>query len=420
MPRRKKRRWGSCHPEKKGRGWRVRFREGGVRKWLPDVFQTEEEAQRAADILATHLRGNQHTGLLEQPKRCMVTLAELGDAFIEQRQIEGRDYLTDKSRWNKHVRPFFGRYLPQDVDDGLVMKFVRVKLNDDELSEGTVTRCVHLLSALYERLVKNRRETFVTQNPVRLLSREDRGTFKSRFDPRETPYIEDWQDVVRVIAVLTEPVRTAYAIGVYTGMRPGEILGLDWTDVRVKRSPPMIWVHQQVTRNKLKGRTKDKENREVPIQNLLVPILEAWRKEQGGRGLLFGPISERGGQPGHPAKYLSPNTLRGELSEALLACKLQDLTWYEATKHTFASHWLLRGRSIEHLAVILGHSDAETSRRYGHVRPDRMPESNFRVFEDVEVGGGQVGPRDGENGPQMAPVRTNSADCEVEKAELKQ
>jgi integrase len=418
MPRKKRRNWGGCNVEKVRRHWRVRFSEDGKRKRLPDLFETEALAQRAADIVSARLRGNRHTGILEQPKACQVTLAELGDAFIEQRQAEGRDYLNDRSRWKKHLKPAFGKYLPQEVDDGLVMKFVREKLNDDELSEGTVTRCVHLLSALYERLVKNRRETFVTQNPVRLLSREDRASFKSRFDPRETPYLEDWQDVVRLIAALEDPVKTAYAIGVYTGMRPGEILGLDWTDVRVKRSPPMIWVHQQVTRNKLKGRTKDREHREVLIQHLLVPILEAWRKEQGGRGLLFGPVSGRGGMPGHPAQYLSPNTLRSELSKALLACKLPDITWYEATKHTFASHWLLRGRSIEHLAVILGHSDAETSRRYGHVRPNRMPESNFRVFEEEDVA--RVGPRGGTNWPTTGHVRTDSADCEVEKAELKQ
>jgi hypothetical protein len=48
-----------------------------------------------------------------------------------------------------------------------------------------------------------------------------------------------------------------------------------------------------------------------------------------------------------------------------------------------------------------------------------MPAGNFRVFED-EMGLGQVGQREGENGPEMAQTRTNGADCEVEKAELYQ
>ncbi len=55
---------------------------------------------------------------------------------------------------------------------------------------------------------------------------------------------------------------------------------------------------------------------------------------------------------------------------ALRSCGLPRITCYEATKHTMASHWLMRERSIVKLATILGHSDAEVSRRYGHIRPD--------------------------------------------------
>ena len=58
------------------------------------------------------------------------------------------------------------------------------------------------------------------------------------------------------------------------------------------------------------------------------------------------------------------------LRKALETCGLAEMTWYEATKHTFASHWLMNGNSIEKLASILGHSDAEVTRRYGHLRTD--------------------------------------------------
>jgi len=32
------------------------------------------------------------------------------------------------------------------------------------------------------------------------------------------------------------------------------------------------------------------------------------------------------------------------------------MTWYNATRHTFASLWVMGGRSIEQLSLILGHS----------------------------------------------------------------
>ena len=37
------------------------------------------------------------------------------------------------------------------------------------------------------------------------------------------------------------------------------------------------------------------------------------------------------------------------------ACGLSPLTWYQATRHTFASQWVLNGGSIEKLKEIMGH-----------------------------------------------------------------
>ena len=46
------------------------------------------------------------------------------------------------------------------------------------------------------------------------------------------------------------------------------------------------------------------------------------------------------------------------------------LGWYEATRHTFASQWVLSGGSIEKLREILGHYSVIVTERYTHLRPD--------------------------------------------------
>jgi len=46
------------------------------------------------------------------------------------------------------------------------------------------------------------------------------------------------------------------------------------------------------------------------------------------------------------------------------------LGWYEATRHTFASQWVLEGGSIEVLKEILGHYSVVVTERYTHLRPD--------------------------------------------------
>ncbi len=39
----------------------------------------------------------------------------------------------------------------------------------------------------------------------------------------------------------------------------------------------------------------------------------------------------------------------------------------------------MNGGRIERLAIVLGHTDAEVTRRYGHLRVDLFPEEEFRA-----------------------------------------
>jgi hypothetical protein len=56
---------------------------------------------------------------------------------------------------------------------------------------------------------------------------------------------------------------------------------------------------------------------------------------------------------------------------------LPALSWYQSTRHTFASHWVLGGGSIERLRDIMGHSSVVTTERYAHLKPDLFRESAY-------------------------------------------
>lgn len=53
-----------------------------------------------------------------------------------------------------------------------------------------------------------------------------------------------------------------------------------------------------------------------------------------------------------------------------LGLERDGLGWYEATRHTFASHWVLNGGSIEKLKEVLGHYSVIVTERYAHLRLD--------------------------------------------------
>jgi len=102
------------------------------------------------------------------------------------------------------------------------------------------------------------------------------------------------------------------------------------------------------------------------------------RLATGGTGLLFRPrYTARGGRPGTPSAFTRPHTVWKHLRKALKKCNLASLTWYQATRHTFASQFVLGGFSIEKLSKIMGHASVTTTERYAHLRTDLFRESDF-------------------------------------------
>jgi integrase len=99
----------------------------------------------------------------------------------------------------------------------------------------------------------------------------------------------------------------------------------------------------------VKGPLKDHQSRYVPINDTLLPILEEWLLVQGGGRVLFPPsMPTRGGKPGSPPRYIREYTIGKHFKNALREARLDDaLTWYQCTRHTFASHWVMGGEARE-------------------------------------------------------------------------
>ena len=66
------------------------------------------------------------------------------------------------------------------------------------------------------------------------------------------------------------------------------------------------------------------------------------------------------------------------------------MTWYSATRHTFASQWALAGGAIAQLAMILGHSHTTTSERYAHLRPGAFTDRELGMIDDVDLSSGEA------------------------------
>ena len=371
MPRKQRRRiWGSGSVWQRGRRWWIQWRENGRRR--AKSYPTEELAREVLAKVVSDLAAGR-AGLPPDPKDAP-TLLELVPPWLQRRAKTHRSWRDDRCRWSLHLEPYFGKMRPAEVDAASIRRFVEAKLADG-LSPTTVGHCVRLLSTFFADVVEM---GHAPANPVASLPRSTRRLYRSTYDTTATPFLQTLADVRRVFLALPEPVGVAFAVGALAGLRTGEVLGLDWRDVDL--AGRRIHVRQQVRGGKL-GVLKDDEGRAAPLQTSLAPILAAWRLKTGGVGLVFKPAyPTRGGRPDRPAQFVRPHTLHKYLRAALKSCGLPPLTWYEATRHTFASLWVLGGGSIELLSKILGHSSVAVTQHYAHMKVDLFAESAFAAM----------------------------------------
>jgi integrase len=313
------------------------------------------------------------------PSGFTVNPGQLAVDWLKRRESTHRVAAEDRRRWNKHLAPHFARMKPAEVDHAAIRRFVEDRLAAG-LAPGTVEVCVHVLSSLFVDLVER---GLSPSNPCRSLPRGTRRLVKSDHDVQDTPFVEKLDDVRRIFLALEEPVSIAYALGAMVGLRTGEVVALRWENVDLAARRIIV----KVACDRVTGEErapKDGESRGVPILDGLFPVLEAWRLKTGGKGLVVPPMRKG-------AAHLSRNSLSEGLREALKVVKYAPtawtpgdpgaLTWYRATRHTFASHWVLAGGSLATLACILGHASVTiTERHYVHLRPDAYADRDLTTI----------------------------------------
>lgn len=373
MPRKPRRRaHGNGHVYQRGAagGWRIRWREGRRRHHAHGYPDRETAEKVLRKILADLATGR--VGMVQDPTG-VPTLGELIDDWLERRKLTHRSHRDDVSRWENHLKKFFGNHRPAEVTPAEIRRFAEMKLAQ-KLSSTTVGHIVRLLSVFFSDLVER---GFATSNPVGALPRATRQLMRNAHDPKTTPFLERLEDVRSVYLALPARYGTMFALGALAGLRPGEVLGLAWDDVNLETSRMMV--SRQVHHGEL-GPVKDDEARVVPILPPLAPVLAEWKLASGGAGLLFPPLhAKRGGRPGSPPRFVREHTLGKRLKAALEKLKLTrpGLNWYRCTRHTFASQWVMGGGTIEKLAAILGHASVTTTERYAHLRVDHFREADL-------------------------------------------
>src|SRR3989441_4516632 len=135
----------------------------------------------------------------------------------------------------------------------------------------------------------------------------------------------------------------------HTGLRKGELLRLIWERVDFARS--VIALGRQ---------TKSGKGRDVPINAAVYGALAPLRAAAGGQdatGRVWGALRE----------------IDTPYQTALTRAKILDPdVTFHTLRHSFASHYVMRGGRLEKLQEILGHSSIKPTEIYKHLAADYL------------------------------------------------
>jgi integrase/recombinase XerD len=129
-------------------------------------------------------------------------------------------------------------------------------------------------------------------------------------------------------------------VALETGLRKGELLGLEWDRVDLSRGVLRLEV------------TKSGKRREVPMRQAVYTTLAGLPEPHEGRVWRTGSV-------------------RKAFENAVTGVKLEDFHFHDL-RHTFASTYVMRGGSLPALQQILGHATLAMTMRYSHLSPRHL------------------------------------------------
>lgn len=155
-------------------------------------------------------------------------------------------------------------------------------------------------------------------------------------------------EVKQIIDTVRPDFRNYYIVRFFTGMRTGEIDGLQWDHVDFKRR--QILVRQALVQGRLEYTKNDGSFRTIEMSQLVVDALNDQKAATGNMAFVF---SSRTGGP------LSHNNVTKRVWYPLLRhLGFRKRRPYQ-TRHTAATLWLAAGENPEWIARQMGHTTTE-------------------------------------------------------------
>jgi len=140
-----------------------------------------------------------------------------------------------------------------------------------------------------------------------------------------------------------------------TGLRQGNVIGLEWSQVDLQRR--LAWIHAD--------QAKARKAIAVPLNEPAVAVLQRQNGKHQTRVFTF---------RGKPVAWVNTRAWKDALRRAGIA----DFRWHDL-RHTWASWHVQAGTPVYELQELGGWGSTEMVRKYAHLAPGQLAKAAARI-----------------------------------------
>ena len=310
----------------------------------------------------------------------------------QKRKMGRSNYIRNRQHINK-IASVIGHIKVCKLTPRLVYKreeqFLKSEKNPKGLAPSTIRKMQFMLKGALEDGVKEKQ---LASNP---LSGMDALTVPKVPKKERVMVFQDYEvDIILATAdELYADDRRWYLwalLTVWTGMRKGEMAGLQWGDItgrKISVERAVDWSLGE-TKPELKLPKTDAGTRNIPLANVVVDALKAYRAWQGEIFLKAGrPMTDQTHVFFNDGNFgiLHKSVSQHRWEKLLKTAGLEHRSMHK-NRHTFSSRAIRGGIRPELLTEVMGHSEKRTTMEiYGHQFEEAF-EENMKVIDAIEAG----------------------------------
>lgn len=326
---------------KRNNKWQVIVRHHSIGT-KAQSFHCKSQAKRWAYKLETALEAGQYGKLC--PSK--ITLFDLLTRYLREVTPQKRGKAPEARRLNRLLKDSISLYRLNELSPHRLAEF-----RDRRLTDG-IRACQYDLVIIRHciNLAINEWELMLDKNPADMVKKP------SSSPPRERRLSnEELQALINASSQTRNTnVLPVILFAIETGMRRGEILGLEWQLIDLNKRTALLPL------------TKNGSSREVPLSSKAIGILSSQSKRDAPRPF---PINS--------------NAFRLAWDRLRVRANVSDLKFHDL-RHEAISRFFEAGLSLMEVATISGHKDPKMLFRYTHLKAEDIVRKLAKPCGDLD------------------------------------